>query len=235
MIILKANNWLLSPLRGWDGLSAASRLQVRPKAGRYVYYSFASWLPINLKIISTYKENTMYKSVAYAALGLACLSSNVTLAEQNYAGGSIAFIDYAEEGISDDASLTMIAGRLGTKFNEHLSGEIRIGLGIGDDSVDVFGTDVDIELDTMFGAYVRGGIQAADSFYPYVVLGYTRGKVTASVPGFSTSESESDVSFGIGADVDINDKLTFNAEYMNYLDKDGVEVDGFSLGIVTKF
>lgn len=29
------NNRLLSPLRGWDGLSAAARLQVRPKAGRY--------------------------------------------------------------------------------------------------------------------------------------------------------------------------------------------------------
>src|SRR5690554_3560206 len=30
---VKSNNRLLSPLRGWDGLSAAARLQVRPKAG----------------------------------------------------------------------------------------------------------------------------------------------------------------------------------------------------------
>lgn len=28
------NKRLLSPLRGWDGLFAASRLQARPKAGR---------------------------------------------------------------------------------------------------------------------------------------------------------------------------------------------------------
>ena len=129
----------------------------------------------------------------------------------------------------------MLAGRLGTKFNENFSGEIRVGLGIGDDSVDVLGTEVDVELDSMFGAYVRGGLQAADSFYPYVVLGYTRGELTASVPGFSDSESESDVSFGLGADVDINEKLTLNIEYMNYFDKDGAEVDGFSFGLVTKF
>ncbi len=32
----KLNKRLLSPLRGWDGLSAAPQLQVRPKAGRYV-------------------------------------------------------------------------------------------------------------------------------------------------------------------------------------------------------
>ncbi|MDP2714320.1 hypothetical protein [Rheinheimera sp.] len=30
------NNRLLSRLRRWDGLSAAARLQVRPKAGRYL-------------------------------------------------------------------------------------------------------------------------------------------------------------------------------------------------------
>src|SRR5690606_6751249 len=34
------NNRLLSPLRGWDGLSAASQLQVRPKAGRYAYHGY---------------------------------------------------------------------------------------------------------------------------------------------------------------------------------------------------
>lgn|SRR5690554_465474 len=177
----------------------------------------------------------MFKGAAVAVLSVACLSANVALAEKNYAGGSIAFVDYSEEGISDDASLTMLAGRLGTKFNENFSGEIRVGLGIGDDSVDVLGTEVDVELDSMFGAYVRGGLQAADSFYPYVVLGYTRGELTASVPGFSDSESESDVSFGLGADVDINEKLTLNIEYMNYFDKDGAEVDGFSFGLVTKF
>jgi len=30
------NKQLLPPLRGWDGLSVASQLQDRPKAGRYV-------------------------------------------------------------------------------------------------------------------------------------------------------------------------------------------------------
>ncbi|HTN32431.1 MAG TPA: porin family protein [Marinobacter sp.] len=177
----------------------------------------------------------MYKNSLITILGLACFSSSVALADQNYVGASFAFVDYSEEGIRDDASLTMIAGRLGAKFNKNLSGEIRVGFGVGDDSVNVLGTDVDVELNTMFGAYVRGGVEVAKSFYPYVVLGYTRGEITLSVPGYSRSDSESDVSFGLGADVDINDKLTFNVEYMNYFDKDGAEIDGFSLGLVTRF
>src|SRR5690606_19169202 len=144
----------------------------------------------------------MFKGVAIAVLGVACLSSNVALAEKNYAGGSIAFVDYSEEGISD-ASLMMLAGRLGTKFNENFSGEIRLGVGVGHVFVYVAGTDVDIMLYSLLVEYVRCDLQAADSFYPYFALCYTRGYVTASVPAFSTSESESDISFGFGAEVDI--------------------------------
>jgi len=36
VLLMLPNNRLLSPLRDWDGLSAAARLQVRPKAGRYI-------------------------------------------------------------------------------------------------------------------------------------------------------------------------------------------------------
>jgi opacity protein-like surface antigen len=88
----------------------------------------------------------------------------------------------------------------------------------------------------MYGAYIRGGIPVSESFFPYVVLGYTRGEVTASVDGFgSFSESENDTSFGLGVDFDISQNVIINAEYMNYLDKDGTEIDGFSIGLVGKF
>ncbi len=180
----------------------------------------------------------MFKKIAIAAIGLSTSSvlCGATQAETGYFGGNLAFVDYSEEGINDDASLVAIFGRLGKNFNENFSGEIRAGIGIGDDSVDVFGTDVDVELDSMFGAYVRGGIHAAESFFPYVVLGYTRGEVTASVSGFgSESESESDVSFGLGADVNVSEMFKINVEYMNYFDKDGAEIDGFSIGIISKF
>ena len=79
----------------------------------------------------------MFKEVAVAALGFACLSSDLALAEKNYFGGNIAFVGYSEDGINDEASLTMISGRLGTKFNENLSGEVRVGFGVSDDTIDV--------------------------------------------------------------------------------------------------
>lgn len=177
----------------------------------------------------------MFKKSLIAGLGLSALLSGYVQAE-NYYGGNISFLDYSEEGIDDDASLTAIVGRLGTTFNENFSGEVRLGFGVGDDTVDVFGFDADVELDNMFGAYVRGGIPVTDSFFPYAIVGYTRGEVTASISGFgSESETESDVSFGVGADVNVNQNIIINVEYMNYFDKDGAEIDGFSIGIASKF
>lgn len=177
----------------------------------------------------------MFKKSLIAAIGLSALLSGYAQAEIYY-GANILFLDYSEEDIDDDASLTAIVGRLGTSFNENFSGEIRLGIGVGDDDVDVFGFDADVELDNMYGAYIRGGIAVTESFYPYAIVGYTHGKVTASVSGFgSESESESDVSFGVGADVNVTESIIVNIEYMNYLDKDGAEIDGFSIGIASKF
>ncbi len=158
-------------------------------------------------------------------------------AQDLYFGGNFAFVTYDESGIGD-ASLNAISGRVGARFDENFSGEIRVGFGIGDDSVDVFGTNVDLSLKNFIGVYGRAGMPVTPSIFPYVVLGYTRGKAEADIEGFgSTSESESDVSFGIGADfdVDIAEDMKINIEYMNYLDKGGTEIDGFSIGVVKAF
>ncbi len=178
----------------------------------------------------------MYKRTAFAAIFLSSALCATAQAEGGYFGGNFSLLDYSEQGVSDDASLTAIYGRLGTNFNDNFSGELRVGLGIGDDSVEFDDLNADVELDNMYGAYVRGGVPVSESFFPYIVFGYTRGEVTASVSGFgSVSESESDISFGLGSDINISQNLSFNLEYMNYLDKDGGEISGFSIGLVGKF
>ena len=129
----------------------------------------------------------------------ALMLSGSVLAQTGYVGGGLALVDYSEVGVSDEASLTAIYGRLGTNFNENFSGEIRVGLGLGSDTVfiDPLGFDADIKLNNLFGVYVKGGVPISDALFPYVVLGYTRGEVEASALGVSISSSESDVSFGL--------------------------------------
>jgi opacity protein-like surface antigen len=170
------------------------------------------------------------------ALVLVIFSSNTYAEESYFSIGGGAF-ELSDEDISDDASLLALTGRLGTNFNEYFSGEVRLGFGVGDDSVSVpLLGNVDIELDSMYGAYLRSGLPVSDSLFLYGVLGYTRSEITVSVPGFgSGSDSESDLSYGVGIDIDLSRNYLLNIEYMNYLDKGAVEITGFTVGFAKRF
>lgn len=178
-------------------------------------------------------EPPMLRKALLGIAGTALLSTGSVQAD-SYFGLNATKIDYSESGI-DDIDLTAANFRFGTVLSENVAFEVRAGIGIGDDTVNVMGVDVDVELENMFGAYFRFGAPVNEDFYPYAVLGYTRGKLEASAMGFSDSESESDTSFGVGADFTVSDGLVINIEYMNFLDKDDVEVDGLSFGVARSF
>lgn len=181
---------------------------------------------------------TLY--IATTAAILSFVSSN--LLAGSYGGISVSSIDYSEEGINDDASLTAVSGKIGSMLNENFGFEIRVGTGIADDDVPVvisgLNVDVNVELKSFYGAYIKGLIPISDKIHPYVILGYTHGKVeySASYLGleFSDDSSESDVSFGAGFDIYLSESSSLNLEYLNWFDKDGTEISGLSIGIEAK-
>jgi len=164
-----------------------------------------------------------------AACLLAVLAT--TAQAENYVGGNMAFVDY-----DSDASLKAIVGRLGMTFGENLAGEVRLGKGYGTDTIDVSGYNVKVELETMYGVYGRFNMAVSSRAYPYVIAGYTRGKVKASISGIgSSTDTEGDLSYGFGLDYHVNEKLTINGEYMQYLDKSGADISALSIGVSTRF
>ena len=191
-----------------------------------------------------------YKKICGFAAGL-LLFCGVASA-QGYGGVNLAFLTYAEDdsvvdGITvsaDDASLTAFYGRLGYQVSENFSLEGRLGLGVGDDTVDITLTDSngnsaivdgELELKHLIGAYIRVGAPTSNAFYPYAIAGITQVKLDATVGAVTVSDSESDFSFGVGADFGDADSGGFNIEYMNYYDDDGASVKGFSIGYVSRF
>lgn len=167
-------------------------------------------------------KTAIFKSfLAASIVSASCAAS----AAEMYAGGSVAVLD------ADEVTLNAVYGRFGAFFNENISAEARLGLGVGDDSIG----PVNFELDNFYGAYVRGGIPAGEVFYPYAILGFTKGKTSYSGGGFDGSDSESDLSYGVGADFKVTDSLKINAEYVTYYDKDAAELTGFSAGVAFSF
>jgi len=169
------------------------------------------------------------------AIAAATLLSTSAQAADHYYGASFASLDYSEDGMPQELSFQTLSARLGTNINENFSAEFRAGFGIGDDQISVESITVDAELNKVYGLYVRGGFQATEALFPYAIIGYTRGTLKASAMGYSDSESENDTSFGVGVDFEVKENIKLNAEYLNMFDKDGADVDGFSVGFTVNF
>ena len=164
--------------------------------------------------------NTLTKKMAI--LGIAGVCAAPVMADRAmYAGGGLGMAE-----LGDDNDVTMPYGRFGMYINENFSGEVRAGFGLDDDGV---------ELDSLLGGYVRGGLALSDVFFPYAIVGLTRADYSYDNGAFSDSDDEMGLSMGIGADFNINERLEINAEYMNYIDDDDVELDALGVGLAVNF
>ncbi|WP_144394761.1 outer membrane beta-barrel protein [Pleionea sediminis] len=153
-------------------------------------------------------------------LALASLLSAGAYAD-NYAGVSYKMVEIDGGGGSVEPSA--VEGKFGKLFTKNFAVEGRLGVGIADDD--------SIDVDSMIGVFAAYHFMPKEKFNPYVILGYARTEV--SFPGGSNSET--DVSYGFGGDIAMNPGSALNFEYVNYLDKDGVEATAISVGWTWKF
>ena len=159
-------------------------------------------------------------------LAAIALTSVASLASaEGYLGANYSFID------EDDVELGALVVKGGYKFTDWAAVEGRAGLGITDDSYH----GVDIELNSLYGAYFVAGLPTDSGFYPYVLAGYTKAEVEASGFGVSFKEDDSDFSYGLGADYYFSDNVAANLEFIRYMDKNDSELDAINLGVTYKF
>ena len=169
------------------------------------------------------------KTIAVAILMVAAsVFSGAALAQQQqqqqrtYIGGNVVWADYSASG-GPSATPTMLSGRFGREFSRHLAVEGRLGLGIDDDA--------GVDVDHFFGVYGRAILPLADIFSIYGMLGFTAGKVSA--PG--GSDTDTDLSYGFGADLSIGRNLAVNFEWAKLFEGSGYEVEATSVGIVYRY
>jgi opacity protein-like surface antigen len=179
-------------------------------------------------------KRIIFTSSLFALMTIPAFASAQDAAPKAYVGGNYVFVTYDEDGFAEDIDMGALVAKVGAKINPYVSAELRAGFGVADDSATVNGVTGEIEVDYLVGGYGVLGIPNETPVYPYVVLGFTKGELTASVRGpggsASASASETDFSYGVGANFDVSTNVQMNAEYMNYIDKDGAEISGISLG-----
>lgn len=136
---------------------------------------------------------------------------------QGYVGGDAMFWSLDPDGASsrDDVGLRL---RGGAQLNDYFALEGHLGTG---------GSDGNVELDYLVGAYAKGIIPVAPDVRLYGLAGFT--EVDFDV------ERESGFSYGAGAEIDIAPNLSVGADYMRYLDKSNYSFDAASVGLRYRF
>jgi len=146
--------------------------------------------------------------------------------------------DVGGPGISCDEKDTSWKILGGYQFNRHLA--IELGYtDLGEATVAGPGIGGTLEA-TAFEVVALGMLPLPDKFSLYGKVGIYRGDTEANGLGGSASETNTDLTFGIGARFDFTRNLGVRAEWQKYQDMGGGvigegDVDAISVGIVWKF
>lgn len=171
----------------------------------------------------------MFKKTALAIL----IAGSSFSSFANWVGG-VSYINLSDENDGLEISLGGISGSLGYKIdsdnNFYFMPEVRIGTGISDDSVTMFGVDVDVEMDSFIALSVRGQYELNNGVYLFAAPSYANVELTASASqgGQSASVTEDSWEFGFGGGVGYKFNESTSAEFM-YEQYDGVDVLSFGV------
>ncbi|GAA3527969.1 porin family protein [Zobellella aerophila] len=156
---------------------------------------------------------------------------------QFYVGLNYANLDFDTDSLSESVNWDSVGLNLGFQPSPYLAVEGRLGKGFGDDTV---AGVVKTELEHYYGVYLLPQFPIEDVMSVYGLLGWTEAEAEASAPAFGLkeSDSESDLSYGVG--VRFLGKrhqrgVGFFAEYARLLDKDDFEMDALTVGLTWHF
>lgn len=146
-----------------------------------------------------------------------------------YTGLNYTFMNLDAGG--EDADVGTLSAKAGVMATPFLGFEARGGFGVDDDRV----RGIDYSVDNFFGGYATFNIANESPITPYAVLGFTRVEVEAEGPFNTVTDDESDVSYGVGLNMEFARNVSGNLEYMRYYDDDDVTVDGLGVGVQFNF
>ncbi|MGB3622659.1 MAG: porin family protein [Ketobacter sp.] len=155
-------------------------------------------------------------------------TSQLTMAEeQNYVGLQYNMFTYSEDGLGD-LEPEGVALVIGGELNDNFRLEGRLGSSTADDNV----AGVALAIDNYIGFYVKGGMRFADMVFPYVVLGYSLVDLKSHDANYY--DTESDLSYGVGADVNFGN-FQVGLEWIMLQDKSAYELENLSLTAAWRF
>jgi|GEM_PF-4193787 len=183
----------------------------------------------------------------YYFIAFIFLFTSVTANAQGYIGGSFSLLAYKDSDVRNtfnissdnrvkaDADLGLLNLTLGYRFNRWLSLETRAGVGIFNDE---FLPSLELSIDKQYGIYSKLFVTDELEFIsPYLMLGYTvsKAELEFTKPGVSFSETEKDISYGAGLNIELTQDFSFDLEFAQLIKTSTFEILSVNFGVTKKF
>lgn len=165
-------------------------------------------------------------------LALLALPLAATAGEGVYVGGAFSQLQYEEDGF-DEMNPKAIGVVIGSQLSRNLAVEGRLAFGSATDSVDTIAGEIEVDVDSLLGGYVKALAPLNDSFALYGMMGLTLLEMTATATGagVSVSDNDSGISFGVGAQVMAGDKVRITVEWAKLITGDAYDLSGMTVGV----
>jgi len=179
-----------------------------------------------LSSLTGFSASAQDKEGVYVTVGGTILSTELDLTDVEVSGQT------ADLGV-EDASFTILNGRIGYRMNDFFAVEGELGFGVGGDDfdrtipVDVLGNTVnvdanaDLKVKNYYVAFARGILPVSEQFDLFARVGYgeatAKADISGTVVGFTASgtaeQDESGFAYGLGAQYNLTDFDGIRADY----------------------
>lgn len=180
----------------------------------------------------------MKRGLVLMIMGATALPAAAMANQHSYVGVQFSQVEYKESGVPD-VEPTAIAIKAGAQLSDYLAVEARVGFGAGDDSASEGPLKLTIEVDNYISAYVKPTLPLGERFSVYALAGVTRSKlkaeITSVLPAESDTDSQTDLSYGVGADLNLSTNSFVSVEYARLLNGDDYDLDALSVGLGFRF
>jgi hypothetical protein len=171
------------------------------------------------------------KKVAIAALF--ALSGFAAQAQVSYAEIGVGTAKYSEPSIT--LTPTIARGIVGVNLNDNFAFEGMLATGMSNGTTTYSGVGITLQVDSATGAYIKPKVKIGDNAELFARAGYTHVTGTATATGNRGSlvlaMSGSSPSYGAGVKFNLSNNSYVVVDYMSYYSKNGISVNGYTVGM----
>lgn len=186
------------------------------------------------------------KSTRLLAFAATCIALSTAQAQSTpdtptkmYAEIGYTALDYKETSAFGTwkTSPSALSGVFGYQVHPNLGVEAFLGLGTGKDNVKLngIGLPMDTKLDSMVGVFVRPSWAVSDSIDLFGRVGWVETKLTHSAFGYSLSQKDDSVAYGIGANFNLSKTSYLQASWTRFFSKDKIKIEGLGVAYGMRF